>query len=93
MLFRSRAGGAQDRCASRSFLAAIAGTRRSDIRHVDFRLTRAGRTLRVHRDALRPHTMRVVRRGLLAGRTYRLAATVKLHDERQLTLTRTFRAC
>lgn len=81
------------RCASRSFLAAIAGTRRGDVRHVDFRLTRAGRTLRVRRDALAPHTMRIARRGLLAGRTYRLAATVTLYDARQLTLTRTFQAC
>ena len=92
-LLPTREGGVRARCASRSFLAAIAGTRRSDIRHVNFRLTRAGRTLRVHRDALGPHTMLIARRGLLAGRTYRLAATLKLHDGRQLTLVRTFQAC
>lgn len=92
-LLPRRVRGDRARCAARSFLAAIAGTRRTDVRHVDFRLTRAGRTLRFRRDARAPHTMRIVRRGLVTGRAYRVTATLALRDGGRVTRTRTFRAC
>jgi hypothetical protein len=92
-LLLSHTRGIIGRCASHSILATIAGTPRNDIRHVDFRLTLNGTTVRTHSDTHTPYTMSIVRRGLITGRTYRLTATVTLLNATAFPLTRTFRAC
>ncbi|MDX6649433.1 MAG: hypothetical protein QOJ97_1384 [Solirubrobacteraceae bacterium] len=81
------------RCARRWFVATLAGTRRADVRHVDYRLSRGGRTVRIRRITAWPHSLFVPRPWLATGRLHRLDAGVRLLDGRHFTLTRVVQAC
>ena len=78
-------------CARYNFSTALAGPDRTLIRRTDwFFATRTRPVVRVH-SPLSP--LRILRRGLVYGRYYRLRALTTLADGRQASLVRYFRAC
>jgi hypothetical protein len=78
------------RCARHDIRAVLAGPDRRRVRRVEYRLTRHRRVVRARRP-LRP--LRIRRRGLIRGRSYRLQALLTMRDGRTATRTRTLRAC
>jgi hypothetical protein len=80
-------------CAPRGVRALVAGRDRRLVRAVEFVFGPRLGLRRIRSDARPPFSLRIRKRRLRSGRSYRVLARVTLRDGRRLTLTRIFRAC